>query len=62
MFDLLKSKKQIKAEAEVKRMECVEIARREYCVSQACMLNDASSENLMKLADGIYEYVYGAKQ
>lgn len=44
---------------EQREKESIEVWRRAWCVSEAVMLDDATQDNLLKIADKIHEYVYG---
>jgi hypothetical protein len=39
-----------------------EIERRRFCIEQATMLNEADSDNMVEIAEKIYEYIYGERQ
>ena len=46
---------------EQRRMESIEMKRREWCISKAIYLEDVNQDNLIKVAEKIYEYVYGSE-
>ena len=47
--------------AELGRLAAIETERRQWCISQATMLDETRPENLIKLAEAIYSYVYGER-
>ena len=49
------------AQAQVEAANRIEINRRGWCIAQALMLDETRSENLVSVAERIYEYVYGAR-
>lgn len=47
---------------EQRGLEIREIKRREFCVTQATFLDDATPSNLIELAEKIYVYCYGDRK
>ena len=47
--------------AEQRKKESVEVWRRGWCIGEAvCVADDQTAEGLIKMAEAIYDYVYGS--
>jgi len=50
-----------KAQRAMEAQAKTETERLMWCIQQAVWLEDANKENLLSVAERIYEYVYGAR-
>jgi hypothetical protein len=54
------TKKKDRVTVLVDDLMAIERERRQWCIAQACCLDETRSENIIATAEKIYEYVWGA--